>query len=108
MGRPTKIEGNASHPGSLGGTDLFAQASILNLYDPDRTRTLFFDGRISTWGDFTDAANDARAAVVGNGAGLHILTGSVTSPSLGAQIKALLAKYPGSKVASIRTLQPRQ
>ncbi|MGH9708521.1 MAG: TAT-variant-translocated molybdopterin oxidoreductase, partial [Candidatus Acidiferrales bacterium] len=97
MGRPTKIEGNASHPGSLGGTDLFAQASILNLYDPDRTRTLLFDGRISTWGDFADAANDARAAVGGNGAGLHILTGSVTSPSLGAQIKALLAKYPGSK-----------
>ncbi len=97
MGRPTKIEGNASHPGSLGGTDLFAQASILNLYDPDRTRTLFFDGRISTWGQFADAANDARAAVGGSGAGLHILTGSVTSPSLGAQIKALLAKYPGSK-----------
>src|ERR1700691_2539495 len=40
MGRPTKIEGNSEHPGSLGGTDLFMQASILNLYDPDRVRTV--------------------------------------------------------------------
>lgn len=38
-GRPTKIEGNANHSGSQGGTDVFAQASILEVYDPDRTRT---------------------------------------------------------------------
>ena len=38
MGRPTKIEGNPEHPGSLGSTDVFAQASILNMYDPDRSQ----------------------------------------------------------------------
>src|SRR3954471_15998238 len=39
LGRPTKIEGNAQHPASLGGTDAFTQASLLDLYDPDRSQT---------------------------------------------------------------------
>ncbi|MGA7752474.1 MAG: TAT-variant-translocated molybdopterin oxidoreductase, partial [Candidatus Sulfotelmatobacter sp.] len=34
LGRPTKIEGNDQHPASLGGTDIFTQASILGMYDP--------------------------------------------------------------------------
>src|SRR5919106_1651029 len=49
MGRPTKIEGNPSHPASLGATDAFAQASILSLYDPDRSQVVNHAGRISTW-----------------------------------------------------------
>src|SRR3984957_7695235 len=40
LGRPTKIEGNDQHPASLGGTDIFAQASILGLYDPDRSQSV--------------------------------------------------------------------
>src|ERR1700687_1606072 len=50
--RPTKIEGNAQHPASLGGTDVFAQASILGMYDPDRSQTIAYLGDVRTWGAF--------------------------------------------------------
>ena len=52
-GRPTKIEGNPNHPASLGATDAFAQASILTLYDPDRSQVVRNAGRISTWNAFS-------------------------------------------------------
>ena len=54
MGRPTKIEGNTEHPGSQGGTDVFAQGSILNLYDPDRLQTVLFEGAAEQLGRFVE------------------------------------------------------
>jgi MoCo/4Fe-4S cofactor protein with predicted Tat translocation signal len=97
-GRPTKIEGNPNHPASLGATDAFAQASILTLYDPDRSQVLRNAGRISTWNAFLTAINDDLEAerVVG-GAGLRILTETVTSPTLANQLRQLLARFPNAK-----------
>jgi MoCo/4Fe-4S cofactor protein with predicted Tat translocation signal len=97
-GRPTKIEGNPNHPASLGSTDAFAQASILTLYDPDRSQVVRNAGRISTWNAFLTAVNDdLEAERLGGGAGLRILTETVTSPTLANQIRQLLAKFPRAK-----------
>ena len=55
MFRPTKIEGNDKHPASLGGTDIFSQASILGMYDPDRSQTVTYLGDIRSWGSLVEA-----------------------------------------------------
>ncbi len=97
-GRPTKIEGNPNHPASVGATDAFAQASILTLYDPDRSQVVSNAGRISTWNAFLTAINDdLEAERLSGGAGLRILTETVTSPTLTNQLRQLLAKFPRAK-----------
>lgn len=94
-GRPTKIEGNPDHPASLGATDSLAQASILQLYDPDRSQTVRNKGTISNWSAFSAALTDMVSGwKTSGGAGLRILTETVSSPTLAAQIKGLLARYP--------------
>lgn len=95
MGRPTKIEGNPQHPASLGGSDLFSQASILDLYDPDRSEDVTFNGEISSWFSFIGAI---RGAVLSQpGQRIRFLTQSVSSPTLAAQIQALSSKYPNAR-----------
>src|SRR5262249_49935489 len=96
-GRPTKIEGNPLHPGSLGATDIFAQASVLDLYDPDRSRTLTSLGEIQPWPAFLGAMRAALAAQEPlHGAGVRILTESVGSPTLASQIRSVLKRFPAA------------
>ncbi|HEX7708354.1 MAG TPA: TAT-variant-translocated molybdopterin oxidoreductase [Thermoanaerobaculia bacterium] len=95
--RPTKIEGNPEHPSSLGASDAFMQASVLGLYDPDRSQVVRKMGDTATWGDFIGAVQPLLKEAESNGASLRILTQTITSPSLGAQIQSLLALYPGMK-----------
>ena len=97
-GRPTKVEGNPDHPASRGTTDLFAQASILTLYDPDRAAAVTYQGRPRLYADFVADLEAALAAErPRRGAGLRILTESVTSPSLAAQIGEIIAALPGAR-----------
>jgi molybdopterin-containing oxidoreductase family iron-sulfur binding subunit len=97
-GRPTKIEGNSLHPASLGATDAFTQASILALYDPDRSQVVNNAGQISTWSEFLAAL---RATLenqnASQGAALRILTETISSPTLSRQIAAVLEKFPQAK-----------
>src|SRR6185437_6760004 len=113
-GRPTKIEGNPDHPNNRPGdfpaddaardprgssaTDIFAQASILGLYDPDRSQTLTYREDIRTWtsfvGEMRTALDEQRPK---QGAGIRFLTESIISPTLGAQMKATLAALPQAK-----------
>ena len=98
MGRPTKAEGNPLHPASLGATDLFGQACLYTLYDPDRSQTLQYMDEIRGWISFLGAARQAvEAEKPSRGAGLRILTGAVCSPTLVRQIQALLAELPAAR-----------
>ena len=75
MGRPTKIEGNDRHPASLGGTDIFAQASILGMYDPDRSQDVINMGDQKSWQTFLAAMQGPLSAQKSmQGAGIRILT----------------------------------
>ena len=97
-GRPTKIEGNPDHPSSRGATDVFAQAAILDLYDPDRAQTITHLGEIRPFGAFVGAMRTVvNAQQAKQGAGLRILTETVTSPAMAAQIREILARMPLAK-----------
>ncbi len=94
-GRPTKIEGHPAHPASLGATDVFTQASILSLYDPDRSQVLTKRGMVSSWETFVDEIGPVlQAQLALKGSGLRILTETITSPTLGSQLQALLSRFP--------------
>jgi len=98
MGRPTKLEGNPDHPAGLGGTDLFGQASVLGLYDPDRSRTLQNRGEVKTWSGFLATVQAIVAAQRAlKGASLRILTEPISSPTLTAQLKKFLATMPEAR-----------
>ena len=96
--RPTKIEGNDRHPASLGGTDIYAQASTLEMYDPDRSQTITYLGDVRTWSDLVSAIRGPLSVQKGlKGAGIRILSRAFSSPTLADQQKAILAMYSEAK-----------
>ncbi|MGE5323433.1 MAG: TAT-variant-translocated molybdopterin oxidoreductase [Actinomycetota bacterium] len=96
--RPTKVEGNPQHGASMGATDLFAQASILDLYDPDRSVDITFKGEPRPWGEFLGSIRGRVLYHSANkGAGLRFLTGATSSPTFGSQMAAIQQLFPQSK-----------
>src|SRR5215813_9048348 len=82
MFRPTKVEGNPEHPASLGGTDVYTQASLLDLYDPDRAQNITYMGDVRSWDAFMNAVKGPMSGQhAGQGAGVRILTQTVSSPT---------------------------
>ena len=119
MGRPTKIEGNPRHPlngrspgvegatgfAGTGSTDAFAQASILDMYDPDRSQVVSHLGRISTWDAFlSDIAPIFEAHRARKGAGLRFLSGTITSPTVAAQMQRILSVLPQARWISYESV----
>ena len=98
-GRPVKIEGNPEHPQSLGATDVLAQASILSLYDPDRSKEVTFRTAPRSWQNFI---GDIRGVIEQNradgGAGIRFLTETVTSPTLIAQFNQIFSELPNARL----------
>jgi molybdopterin-containing oxidoreductase family iron-sulfur binding subunit len=106
-GRPTKLEGNPDHPNSRNGdptdrgssaTDIFSQASVLTLYDPDRSQIPLYREESRTWstfvGELRTALDEQRPK---QGAGIRFLTETITSPTLAAQFKGILTEFPQAK-----------
>jgi MoCo/4Fe-4S cofactor protein with predicted Tat translocation signal len=97
-GRPTKVEGNPDHPAGLGATDVFCQASVLSLYDPDRSQAVTQLGQTRTWDEANAALRSAmRQQVDRRGRGLRLLTETVVSPTLARQFNDLLKKFPEAR-----------
>jgi MoCo/4Fe-4S cofactor protein with predicted Tat translocation signal len=95
-GRPINIQGNPDHPASLGSADILSQSEILSFYDPDRPTAPTLTGDLTTW----PACQDAINSVLKNaptGAGIRILTGAITSPTLADLLTRFLAKHPDAR-----------
>jgi Fe-S-cluster-containing dehydrogenase component/anaerobic selenocysteine-containing dehydrogenase len=96
--RPTRLEGNPDHPASLGGSNVIVQASILSMYDPERSTQVLRGGNPSNWDAVTQDLNATLGrADNSNGAGLRLLTGTISSPTLIDQINTLLERYPNAQ-----------
>jgi len=108
-GRPIKIEGNPLHPlsatfgGRLGSSSVFAQASILEMYDPERSRTPI--QRTSngvrqplSWKSFKEFAGEFTAANKGKGESIAILTEAAAGPTFRDSLAAFQKAFPGAKV----------
>jgi MoCo/4Fe-4S cofactor protein with predicted Tat translocation signal len=97
-GRPIKIEGNSLYPGGNGGTDRYAQASILDLYDPDRAKRFTHGGKTVSRDEALSFLDDLSKKFAANqGEGLAFLAESSTSPSRARLQKIIAQKFPQSK-----------
>jgi molybdopterin-containing oxidoreductase family iron-sulfur binding subunit len=95
--RPIKLEGNPEHPIAKGKSDAFTQASLLDLYDPDRSQFPRFRGEQVDFSSFQQQFAKAVAATK-TGDGVVFLSETITSPTLAAQWKQVQAKYPQAKL----------
>jgi molybdopterin-containing oxidoreductase family iron-sulfur binding subunit len=96
-GRPTKIEGNPDHPASLGASNVFMQAAVLDLYDPDRSRLVTKAGMSTSWGTFYDTLRKRLDAQRGKGDGIRLLTRTITSPTFAAQLAEFRQAFPEAR-----------
>ena len=96
--RPIKIDGNPEHPYIQGGSDPITQATLLDMYDPDRSQHVMYRGEPRTWaaflGEFRSMLAEKKAS---GGQGVYFLSATVTSPTLAAQWQQAQKSYPQAK-----------
>ena len=93
--RPIKIDGNPEHPYNQGSSDPFTQGTLLDLYDPDRSKHVTFRGEDREWAEFAQQLR-LKAAASKDGTGIYFLSSTITSPTLARQWKEVQAAYPKS------------
>ena len=91
--RPIKIDGNPEHPYNQGSSDPFTQATLLDLYDPDRSQHVTFRGENREWAEFAQELR-LKVASTKDGTGIYFLSETITSPTLARQWKAVQTAYP--------------
>ena len=91
--RPIKIDGNPEHPYNQGASDIFSQAALLDLYDPDRSQHVTYRGEKRTWDEFIVGLRD-KVISTKDGSGIYFLSETITSPTLGRQWLDVRAKFP--------------
>ena len=91
--RPIKIDGNPEHPYNLGSSDPFSQATLLELYDPDRSQHVTYRGENREWAEFAVELRN-KVASTKDGTGIYFLSQTITSPTLARQWREVQAKYP--------------
>lgn len=98
-GRPTKLDGNPDHPVTKGRSDIFIQAAVLGLYDPDRAQGPTRRGEPVSWNDVANHMVEMRGTWARDqGAGLRLLLGPTTSPTLLRQLGELLKEFPRAQI----------
>ena len=95
--RPIKIDGNPEHPYNRGSSDPYSQGTLLDLYDPDRSRKVLYRGEEREWAEFAEALQQ-KVAATKDGAGIYFLSATITSPTLARQWKAVQAAWPKAKL----------
>lgn len=93
-GRPGKLEGHPGHPSTLGSSDPFIQGSLYDMYDPDRSKSVYHNGQLSSWTEFAKAIAKALAEV--ESSHVVLLTEQTTSPTELAMIQKFISKHQGA------------
>lgn len=102
-GRPIKLEPNRDHPDS-NGTSSFVQASILNLYDPNRSQAVLNEGKKSSW----DELKPELAKLAQSGAKVGFVFGEDDSPTRNRLVKELRNKFKGSRFYRYEALESHE
>jgi MoCo/4Fe-4S cofactor protein with predicted Tat translocation signal len=95
--RPIKVDGNPDHAYNRGSSDVFSQGTLLDLYDPDRSKEVTFRGETHSWAEFAQALRQ-KVVGTGDGSGIYFLSATITSPTLARQWKVVQAAYPKAKL----------
>ncbi|HET6572429.1 MAG TPA: TAT-variant-translocated molybdopterin oxidoreductase [Fimbriiglobus sp.] len=97
-GRPTKIEGNPSHPASQGTANIYALGSVLGVYDPDRSKECLQRNVATSIDRVYDALRDELTRQRDTkGAGIRVVTGPTTSPTFANLVAEFLGRFPQAK-----------